>query len=142
MQAAFNYFTLLRTSKFEDFHFEELVKLADIRFRFLEKKPPGDYATALTEHMAWPVNPDMILAAPRLTWMWENDEDKKQVETKIAEYLTNMRIEESRVVLMASKDDLTTVHSNPKWEKEPWYGTEYDVQRWDKDFIQKVYLPP
>jgi insulysin len=71
--AAYKYLALLRSSKFETFHHEELVQLSHTRFRSLIKEPPDDYETWLTEHMAWLVPHYLLLAGPRLIWAWEND---------------------------------------------------------------------
>ncbi|KAJ3510226.1 hypothetical protein NLJ89_g4805 [Agrocybe chaxingu] len=139
--AAYKYMALFRASTVEDFHHQELVKLSAIRFRFAEKRRPDDYATWISEHMAWPVPRGLVLAAPRLTWAWENDEDKRQGETKIAEYLSKFRVGEGRVVLMARKDDHVKVHPNLQWKKEPWYETEYAVERFDEDFAAQADGP-
>lgn len=136
--AAFNYLELLRSSTFEPFHHEEVVKLSAIRFRFAEKRRPDNYATWLSEHMAWPIPRDLLLSAPRLTWDWDNEEDRKQGEARVKEYLNQFRIGEGRVVLMAKKEDHLKLNPDIQWEKEPWYGTEYGVQRFDDDFIAKA----
>ena len=138
VRAAYKYLALLRASTFDAFHQEELVQLTHIGFRFLDKRPPDDYATWLTEHMAWPVPHHLLLAAPRLTWAWENEEDRKLGEKKVAEYLESFRVGNSRVVLMAKKEDHVKLQADLQWDKEPWYGTEYAVQRWDADFITEV----
>lgn len=138
MQAAFKYLALLRSSKFEPYHHQEVVNLSTIRFRFAEKKRPDDYATWISEHMAWPIPEHLLLAAPRLTWDWENESDKQKGEAKVMEYLDQFRIENGRVVLMAKEADHRKIHPNLKWEKEPWYGTGYAVQKFDDDFVAKV----
>jgi len=135
---AFNYLELLRSSTFELFHHEEVVKLSAIRFRFAEKRRPDDYATWLSEHMAWPIPRDLLLAAPRLTWDWDNEEDRKQGEKRVKEYLAQFRIGEGRAVLMAKKEDHLKLHPDLQWKNEPWYGTGYAVQRFDDDFVTKV----
>ncbi len=136
--AAYKFLSLLRSSGFDSFHYEELVKLSHIRFRFQEKRPPDDYATWITEHMAWPVPPELLLAAPRLTYSYEDENDRQRGEAKISEYLQSFRVGEGRVVLMAKKDDHIKVQPDLQWQKEPWYGTEYAVQRWDAEFVNEV----
>jgi len=136
--AVYKYLALLRSSKFDAFHHEELARVSDTRFRFLDKQKPGDYVTRLTGHMAWPTPRNLLLAAPELTWSWETEEDRKRGEKKIAEYLEFFRVGNSRVVLMAGKDDIAKIQADLQWGKEPWYGTEYAVQRWDADFIKEV----
>jgi insulysin len=83
--------------------------------------------------------PHLLLAAPGLTWPWENEEDRRRGEEKVGEYLESFRVENSRVFLMAKKDDLVKLQADDlQWDKEPWYGTEYAVQRWDGDFLKEV----
>lgn len=136
--AAYKYIELLRTSSFEDYHQQEVVNLSSIRFRFAEKRRPDDYATWISEHMAWPIPRDLLLTAPRLTWNWENEEEGRKAEAKIREYLNGFRIGESRIVLMAKKDDHVKFHPDLKWEKEPWYGTDYAIQRFDDALVAEV----
>ncbi len=88
--------------------------------------------------MAWPVPPDLLLAAPRLTWPWEDEQTRNKGDAKISEYLQSFRIGESRVVLMAKKEDHIKSHPDLEWRKEPWYGTEYAVQQWDAEYIKEV----
>ena len=136
--AAHKYLALLRSTTFDRFHHEELVTLSATRFRFAEKRRPDDYATWISEHMAWPMPPELLLAGPALLWDWDNDADRKMGEAKIAEYLEQFRIQESRVVLMARKDEHLKLNPSIAWGKEPWYGTEYSVQRFDEAFIREV----
>jgi len=140
--AAHKFLALLRSTNFSRFHQEELVTLSATRFRFAEKRRPDDYAVWISEHMAWPLPPEFLLAGPALTWDWNNDADRKMGEAKIAEYLQQFRIHESRVVLMAKKDELWTVNPSIEWHTEPWYGTEYSVQRFDETFVREVRFPP
>jgi len=90
--------------------------------------------------MAWPVPRELLLAAPRLTYSYEDENDRQRVEAKISEYLQSFRVGEGRVVLMAKKEDHAKVHPDLQWQKEPWYGTEYAVQRWDAEFVNEVRL--
>ena len=82
--------------------------------------------------------PDLLLAAPELIWSWENEEDRRRGDEKAAEYLESFRVGNSRVFLIARKEELVKLQADSKWEKEPWYGTEYAVQRWDGDFLKEV----
>ncbi|KAH9483963.1 Putative zinc protease [Psilocybe cubensis] len=138
IQAAFKYLALLRSSKLESYHHQEVVNLSNIRFRFAEKKRPDDYATWIAEHMAWPIPEHLLLAAPRLTWDYENDLDRQRGEAKVMEYLDKFRIQNGRVVLMAKEDDHRKIHPELVWEKEPWYGTGYAVQRFDDEFVAEA----
>ena len=130
----------MRFRKFEEFHHQEVAKLSAIRFRFAEKKRPDDYATWISEHMAWPMPTELLLAAPRLTWDWQSDADKQAGEAKVMEYLDQFRIENSRAVLMAPQSDHTRLQPDLIWGKEPWYGTEYAVKRFSDDLVNEASL--
>ena len=140
--AVHKYLALLRSTKIDRFYHEELVTLSANRFRFAEKTRPEDYATWISKHMAWPLPPEYLLAGPTLTWDWDNDVAREVGEAKIAEYLGQFRIHESRVFLMAKKDEHLKLNSSIVWDQEPWYGTEYSVQRFDEPFIKEVRLFP
>lgn len=140
--AVHKYLALLRSTKFSRFHHEELVNLSAIRFRFAEKNLSHDYATWISERMAWPLPPEFLLAGPKLVWDWDSDAEREAGEAKIAEYLQQFRIHESRVFLMARKDEYLKINSDITWDKEPWYGTEYSVQRFDETFIREVPFFP
>ena len=88
--------------------------------------------------MAWPTPRENLLTGPKLTWEWKDEADRQQGEARIRQYLESFRIDESRVVLMAKQADHEKVHSGLQWEKEPWYGTEYAVQRFDDDMCRQV----
>lgn len=137
--AAYKYLALLRSSVLEPFHQREQASIYSMRFRFIEKKRPDNYATWITEHMAWPVPRELLLAGPQLIL----DEGSRQGtgERKVREYLESFRVRESRVVLMAKAEEHAKVHPECRWEKEPWYGTEYTVQKFDEAFITEAESP-
>lgn len=87
--------------------------------------------------MAWPVPQDLLLSAPNLTWDWDAE---GAAEAQVKKYLDSFRITEGRVVLMATAAEHAKLSPQATWEKEPWYGTEYNVQRFDEDFIGQVTI--
>jgi insulysin len=137
--AVFKYLSLLRASQFEAFHQRELAALSSTRFRFSEKKRPEDYASWVTEQMAWPVPKELLLAAPQIMWDWDSH-DKKGFdgEKKVREYLEGFRVDNGRVLLMANEEEHAKIASGAKWEKEPWYGTLYRVEKLDEEFVKQV----
>lgn len=134
----FKYLTMLRESKPDSFyeHQHELVTLAATRFRFSEKRRPEDYATWVAEHMAWPVPRELLISAPQLVWDW--DEGNNGGAQKVKEYLDKFKIGESSVMLMAKGSELKKVNPYLEWKKEPWYGTDYAVERFDEEFSNQV----
>lgn len=84
--------------------------------------------------MTWPVPQEFLLSAPVLTWDWEDGNGVR----KVREYLESFRITNARVVLMAKADEHAKLDSGTPWSNEPWYGTEYRVEHFDKEFIEQV----
>ncbi|KAF9454625.1 insulin-degrading enzyme [Macrolepiota fuliginosa MF-IS2] len=139
--AAFKYLALLRSSRFENYHQKEIAALSSIRFQFSEKKRPDTYATWISEHMNWPVPSELVLSGPQLAWEWDINEATPGGEDTIRQYLDTFRIQEGRVVLMAKGDEHNKVHPGMKWEKEPWYDTDYNVKRFEEEFVKDAQAP-
>jgi insulysin len=135
--ACCNYISLLRSSPLDDYSQHERVLLSQLRFRFAEKRKPDTYATSISQHMTWPVPPELYIAGPSLTWDWE---DAAAEESKLREYLEAFRLTEGRVILMAKQEEHEKISPGIEWSHEPWYGTLYNVNRWDPDFVQEVGL--
>lgn len=132
--ACFKYLALLRSSDFPAYHQNELATLSATRFRFQDKRKPDDYAKWISSTMTWPVPQEFLLSAPVLTWDWEDGNGVR----KVREYLESFRITNARVVLMAKADEHAKLDSGTPWSNEPWYGTEYRVEHFDKEFIEQV----
>jgi len=110
-----------------------------MRFRFAEKRKPDDYAVWVTEHMVWPVPPELVLSAPQLTWEWDKD---GLGEKEVRDVLEGLRVDQGRAVLMARAEEHAKVCGpSLQWETEPWYGTAYRVDRLDEEFIKQVRHP-
>lgn len=128
---------MLRSSEFDPYHQSEAASLSHTRFRFAEKRAADTYATWLAEHSIWPVPDEFRISAPQVTSEWAKFD--AEPERKVREYLNSFTLERGRVVLMAKKGELENVLSKDlKWEKEPIYGTEYHVQRFNEEFILQV----
>lgn len=138
IQATLKYLSLLRSSKFQRFYQTELATISSTRFRFAEKRHPEEYATWVAEHMAWPVPKEYLLSGPQLTWDWEDHSEEGGCEDKVREYLESFRLSGGRVVLMAKPEEHAKLFPDAQWDKEPWYGTDYRVEKFDDDFIKKV----
>ncbi|KAH7923541.1 hypothetical protein BV22DRAFT_1015236 [Leucogyrophana mollusca] len=136
--AAFKYLSLLRSSAFPAWYQSEQSMISQMRFRFSEKRRPEGYAVWIAEHMTWPVPPELVLAAPQLTWEWDQNEKGEQ---EVKDVLEGLRIDHGRVVLMAKKEEHERLAKVDHWEKEAWYGTGYRVERWPEDFVQQAQGP-
>ncbi|KAJ7286255.1 Metalloenzyme, LuxS/M16 peptidase-like protein [Mycena rebaudengoi] len=137
--AVFKFLSLLRASEFAAFHQHELVTLSATKFRFKEKGRPDSYATWAAEHMTRPVPLELVLSAQALTWEWDGDDlPGGGGEKKVREYLDSFRVENARVTLMAKGEELKQLAPNAVWEAEPWYGTEYFVEKFDQEFVKQA----
>jgi insulysin len=85
--------------------------------------------------MRLPFPRELLLSAPYLSWEWDLE---GVAEDTNARHLESLRITEGRVVLMAPEVDQDKLQLQAKWEREPWYGTQYRVEQFDKGFIHKV----
>lgn len=136
--AAFKYLSLLRSSEFKPYLQKEVFVMSMIQFRFSEKRRPDSYASWISERMSWPVPKESVISSPQLVEEWGNDPLPVQ---KVKEYLESFRIERGRVVLMAKAEEHVKLEPDKSWLKEPWYGTEYRVERFDDEFVRLTNGP-
>ncbi|KAI0053918.1 hypothetical protein FA95DRAFT_1551697 [Auriscalpium vulgare] len=136
--AVFNYLSLLRSNPFPKWYQQEISALSNIRFRFLEKRRPDDYAVAVTDHMAWPVPRDLVLQAPRVRSEWDAE---GTAEAQVTRTLASLHVGNGRGVLMARKEEFEELNGKQEWSAEPWYGTPYRVERFDEEFIKEADGP-
>lgn len=137
--ATFKYIALLRASKFDRYHQDEQAQMSEIRFRFAEKKQPDSYATWVAETMARPLPREQLLSGPVLTQPWQGDEPG--TEGTVRKYLDGFTMDNCRVVLMAQPEEHKQLAPEATWEKEPWYGTEYRVERFSDDQVKEAASP-
>ncbi|KAI0748561.1 Metalloenzyme, LuxS/M16 peptidase-like protein [Daedaleopsis nitida] len=142
IQAIFKYIALLKSSSFSAWIQRERSLISATRFRFAEKRRPDDYAVWVTEHMSWPVSRDLVLSAPQLVQEWDESDSENGGEKEMREILDTFTIERSRAVLMAKGEEFERIKGKDQaWEKEPWYGTPYRVERLRKEFVEKANEP-
>jgi len=142
--STYKYFSLLRESVFEPYHQEEIASLSKTRFQFIEKKRPDTYVTRVAELMTKPYPKELSLIAPSVTWNWNDEYEGVPAaggEEKVKEYLQDFRLDNSRIMLMAKAGELEKIEridSSALWQKEPWYGTQYRVERFGEEFLAQV----
>lgn len=124
---------MMRSSELPAWYQKEISELRRIRFRFQEKRSPDDYATWVSEHMAWPLPRDQLLSGPQLVEEWD-----EHGEQEVREILESLRVDRGRALLMAKKEEHERVRGAAEWDHEPIYGTPYRVERLDQEFIAKV----
>jgi insulysin len=131
--------SLLRSSSFPAWYQKEVSTIYETKFRFSEKMRPDDYAVWISDHMAWPVDRDLILTAPQLVQEWD---DSGSGEKEVRDMLSTLTIERGRAVIMARSEELNSAlsadHGDIKWQHEPWYGTGYLVEKFDKSLVKQV----
>ncbi|KAJ7580245.1 Metalloenzyme, LuxS/M16 peptidase-like protein [Mycena floridula] len=139
----FKYIAMLRESQFPAHLLDEEVVLSRVQFQFQEKGDPQSLVSKLSARMMKPFPRDRFLSGPELTWPWSEYQDKEAGERKVREYLETFRLENGRVLLAANADKFHALYSGRqlKWESEPWYGTQYFVERFDDKFVQEANVP-
>ena len=136
--ATFKYFSLLRSSSLPSWYQKEIALINDTRFRFQEKLRPEQYATWISEHIAWPLPRDLIISGPQLVWPWEEGLGEGGGEKEMRDVLNGLRIGVGRAVLMARAEEHKALNEKGEWLKEPWYGTQYRVSRFSEEFVKEV----
>ena len=104
--------------------------LADLSFRFTEKREPDSYAVWLSNVMKDPVSRSLVLSSSQLFWSWD--------EELVRNHLNCLSIEESRVFVIAR--DHTILGKTGPWSQEPCYKTEYMVERLEADLVAAVSI--
>lgn len=133
VQACYKYFSLLRDSEFPSWIQSEIQALAALKFRFMEKqRDPENYAAQVSMSLKRPLPRSLIVSGPKLVFDWD--------EQLVRDTLAGLIAEDSRVVLMAK--DHSLVGKTGPWSTEPWYGTEYTVDRLETDIISTVSAHP
>ena len=138
--ATFKYMSMLRSSDLSPSHQKETSSLSNIRFRFSEKRRPDDYAVWVADKLSWPVPRELVIKAPQVVSEWDIGGTAQGVALRTLEGLS---VRSSRLVLMAKKEEFQKLSGTQEWEKEPWYGTQYRVERLDDAFVREVrrFLP-
>ena len=134
--ATFKYISMLRSTDLCPPHQKEVSILSNIRFRFSEKRRPDDYAVWVTDKLSWPVPRELVIEAPHVVSEWDSEGTAQTVAFRMLE---GLGVKNSRTVLMAKKEEFERIIKTQQWQTEPWYGTQYRVERLDEAFVQEVY---
>ena len=129
----FSYISLLRTSIFSlPPYFDELKEISEISFRNREKSQPHTYVTSLTRKLE---------EGPPAQWLLNADSLYREYsEEAVKTVLDCLFPERARLTLSAKNHENLVETSQIDWQKEKWYGTEYAVQRFSSDMLEKVGL--
>jgi insulysin len=134
--ATFKYIAMLRSTDLSPLHQRETSSLSHIRFRFSEKRRPDDYALWVADKLAWPVPRELVIKAPQVVSEWGPNGTAQAVTFRTLE---GFNVRNSRTVLMAKKEEYQKLMGSQEWQTEPWYGTQYRVERLDEAFVREVH---
>lgn len=134
--STFKFMSMLRSTDLSPTHQKEVSTLSNIRFRFSEKRRPDDYAVWVTDKLSWPVPRELVIKAPQVVSEWDPDGVAQAVASRTLEGLS---VQSSRTVLMAKKVEFERTLGPQQWQSEPWYGTQYRVERLDDAFVREVH---
>ncbi|KAH7889516.1 Metalloenzyme, LuxS/M16 peptidase-like protein [Phlebopus sp. FC_14] len=136
--ATFKFLNLLRSTQFAAWFQSEIAAISKIQFQFAEKRAAEGYAVSIAERISWPVPTEKLLSASVLISDWDGDEGQRQIQDALA----NIRVDTSRVVLMAKKEEHERITGGAKdWQSEKWYGTGYTVEKWSEEFLADAQKP-
>jgi insulysin len=142
MLAVFKIISLLRSSEFPVWYQREMSLISQTRFRFKEKNKPESYAIWISTHMTWPVPPELVLSAPQLVWEWDESDSDEGGLKEIRKILETLTVDKGRAVLMAKAEEHKKISATDAvWETEPVYGTQYKVEKLEKDFVEQLQGP-
>lgn len=131
VQTIFSYISLLETSTSSfPSYFEEFRELSGIFFRNREKSQPHAYVIALTATLEEDRPAKWLLSADSLY--------REYSEEAIKAVLGCLLPEKARLTLSAKDHEIIVETSQVAWQKEKWYGTEYAVQRFGPEMLEKV----
>ncbi|CCM02306.1 uncharacterized protein FIBRA_04396 [Fibroporia radiculosa] len=129
--AIYNYFSLLRSSPIDEYHFSEISNMSETHFRFQEKTQPHTYTNWLSYQLSEPYPLQEILSGAQLVTEWDED--------LVRELLGNMVPENVRVTLEARDHEERFVGLDTMWLTEKWHGGQYCVRRLDAALIEKAH---
>jgi hypothetical protein len=131
VRAMFSYISLLKTS-ISSFppYFEEFRELSEISFRNREKSQPHTYVISLTARLEEDRPAEWLLSADSLY--------REYNEGAVKAVLDCLLPEKARFTLSAKDHEALLESGQITWQKERWYGTEYAVQRFGSDILEKV----
>ncbi|KAI9446597.1 Metalloenzyme, LuxS/M16 peptidase-like protein, partial [Lactarius indigo] len=136
--STFKFMSMLRSTDLSPTHQKEVSTLSSIRFRFSEKRRPDDYAVWVADKLSWPVPRELVIKAPQVVSEWDSDGVAQAVALRTLEGLS---VQNSRTVLMAKKEEFERTIGPQQWQTEPWYGTQYRVERLDDEFVREAEGP-
>ena len=122
--AVFQYLDMLRANPIEEWMYEEVRRLSELRFVFKEKSSPAMYSSSLASQMQHPLPPAWLLSGPYVYREFD--------APLVSSTLECLRPDNCRLML-AGREPPKGVSLD---HKETWYGTEYTIQPFSPDMLQ------
>ncbi|EJD07223.1 uncharacterized protein FOMMEDRAFT_164257 [Fomitiporia mediterranea MF3/22] len=130
--ACFKFINFLRTSELPKFIQEEIIRLAQLSFRFSETDDTYDFAQILANSPNRIIPRAYILTGFSLTWDWD--------EKLVRKVLDELVIENSLIAIAAQAHHHEIGQTGP-WLSESLYKTQYFVEEPSSDFISATKQP-
>lgn len=124
VKVLFQYISLLKETPPQQWILEEMKGMAEVDFRFQQKSPASSFTSRISSVMQKPLPRERLLSGTSVIRQFDSE--------AITKGLSYLRPDNYR---------LTIVSQNfpGDWDqKEKWYGTEYKVERIDKEFEAAV----
>jgi len=125
----FQYIALLKREGAKEWIYAECKKLADINFRFREKKRASSYTSSTVAQMN--LHPGRYIFAGSLFF---------QYDAALIEKFIGLLTPENMRIFVVSQE--LVARDGMELEKEPWYGTQYRVESLPADFTKLLVSPP
>ncbi|KAK5120857.1 hypothetical protein LTR85_005924 [Meristemomyces frigidus] len=124
VQIVFQYITMLKEEPPHEWIVDEMIKLAEVEFKFRQKIPASRTTSMYSGVMQKPLPRDKLLSGGSLIRKF----DPKAIKRGLA----HLDPDNFRIVLISKELPEETD------SKEKWYGTEYKYQKIPKDFMRDV----
>lgn len=115
IHVVFEYISLMRASAPQEWIFDEMKVMAEVNFRFKQKTPASDFASATSAMMQQPIPRNRLLSGRKLLREFDS--------RVISEALEYLRSDNFRLTLISNQ------LSEDLHERERWYGTEYKLEK-------------
>ena len=124
VKVIFQYFAMLREEPPQEWIVDEMIKLAAVDFKYMQKAPASTTVSRYSGVMQKPLPRDKLLSGQALI--------KKFNPEAIKRGLAHFDPDHFRIVLISKE---LPVETN---SKEHWYGTEYKYEKIPEEFIQEM----
>lgn len=124
VKAVFQYIAMIKDQPPQEWIVEEMKKLQEVDFRFMQKIPASRTTSAIVGTMQKPYPRDRLLSAGRLIWKFD--------PAAIQKGLDHLRTDNFRMTIVSQEFP-------GDWDqKEKWYGTEYKYEKIPQGLMKEL----